>query len=75
VLAGATTYVGFPSTYAAVLAAAWTIGLGAYYAVEASKAEMATGEQVVTLMQILWQDRFWAGILCGVAVFMMFYFK
>jgi hypothetical protein len=36
---------------------------------------MATGEQpAVTLMQILWQDRFWAGILCGVAVFMMFYF-
>jgi SSS family solute:Na+ symporter len=75
VLAGAMTYIGFPSTYAAVLAAVWTIGLGAYYAVEASKAETATGEQpAVTLMQILWQDRFWAGILCGVAVFMMFYF-
>ena len=72
VLAWAIVYAGFPSIYAAVLGATWTVGLGVRYAIEASRVE--TSEQVVTLSQVLWQDRFWAGILCGIAVFMMFYF-
>ena len=71
-LAWAIVYASFPATYAAVLGATWTVGLGVRYAMGALRAE--TGAQVVTLKQIVWQDRFWAGILCGIAVFMMFYF-
>lgn len=57
---------------AGILAAACVGGFGIRYAM--ATASHDNSNQPVRFMAIVWQDRFWAGVLCGVAAFMMYYF-
>ncbi|MFV2069663.1 MAG: SLC5 family protein [Pirellulales bacterium] len=78
VLAGAMVRGVVNPLGAAVLAAAWTVGLGIRYAAQAASGrhEQADAEtpRRGPLVALLAEDRFWAGLLCGLAVFMLFYF-
>ena len=61
---------------AAILAAAWTFGLflrGARASVARRRDEDPAASQSTAVL-LLTEDRFWAGLLCGLAMFMMFYF-
>ena len=57
---------------AGVLAAACVCGFGIRYAMAA--ASHGNSNRPARLFDIVRQDRFWAGVLCGVAAFMMYYF-
>jgi len=63
---------------AAVLAATWTVGLGIRYAAEAvsngSDPEDSPMPRRRRVAALLAEDRCWAGLLCGLAVYMLFYF-
>jgi len=56
---------------AAWLAAAWTWAVFILPAVKGARAE---GKTVASILPLLGQDRFWAGLLAAAAVFMMYYF-
>ena len=56
---------------AAWLGAGWTLAVFAPGAVRGALAKEEGGRFVVAMLR---QDRFWAGVLAGAAVFMMYYF-
>jgi SSS family solute:Na+ symporter len=55
-------------TVCGVIATLWTVGLFVRAAITAQRRE---GENASSLLA---QDRVWAGVLCGVAIFMMYYY-
>ncbi len=71
VLALAMVAQSISPTLAAWLGAAWTLAVFASGAAQRTLAEQDRGP---FLLAILRQDRLWAGVLSGAAVFMMYYF-
>ena len=64
-------------TLCAVLAAVWTLSLFAVtlkHTLEKHRAAANSGHSSHLLVAIVREDRFWAGLLCALAVFMHYYF-
>jgi len=61
-----------PAAVAAWSAAAWTLIM---FLVPAVKSVRAEGKNPAAIVPLLSNDRFWAGVLAGSAVFLMFYFR
>lgn len=57
---------------AGVIAAAWTLGMFVRGASESIARRRASGEDASSWRAWITEDRIWAGVLCSLAVFMMF---
>lgn len=60
---------------AGVLGAAWTLGMFLVHIVQTWNRPVETGEpEARGAVKVVTDDRLWAGLLCALAVFMLFYF-
>ncbi len=59
---------------AAIVAMFWTWGMYFQPVRNSVSARMAETEGATAVSTVITEDRFWAGLLCGIAVFMHFYF-
>ena len=75
ILAWAMVYRDLPPTTCAFAGAVWTMAMFLIAIVRSRKTQAAAaGNATDTATAFHHDDRFWAGLLCSVAVFMMFYF-
>ncbi len=72
IVLGYAIYAGWLAPYqAGTLAAAYVVGFGIH---NARGAIRRRDDKVLSVAAVVGQDRFWAGLLFGIAIYMMYYF-